>query len=134
MTVEINGVKVNGTESQNPTKKVTTVEGTVFNENGEEVAYEGSEGRVQYTGGVNWDKPVVDIGKYLQDGTNTIKIVYNSSLTNAALAAGVIEERDMVGTAWYGATSIWWGTDVTYRSNGPAQAKLVPYRDIHVVE
>ena len=134
MTVEINGVKVNGVESKNPTKKVTAVEGTVFNENGEEVAYEGTEGRVQYTGGINWDKPIADVGKYLQDGTNTIKIVYNSSLTNAALAAGVIEERDMVGSAWYGAPSIWWGTDVTYRSNGPAQAKIVPYRDIHIVE
>lgn len=132
MTVEINGVKVNGTESQNPTKKPVTVEGTVYNENGEEVAYEGTEGRVSYTGGINWDKPVVDVGEYLQDGTNTIRIVYNSSLTNAALAAGIIEERDMVGTAWYGATSIWWGTDVTYRANGPAQAKLIPYRDVQI--
>lgn len=132
MTVEINGVRVNGTESQNPTKKPVTVEGTVYNENGEEVAYEGTEGRVSYTGGINWDKPVVDVGEYLQDGTNTIRIVYNSSLTNAALAAGIIEERDMVGTAWYGATSIWWGTDVTYRANGPAQAKLIPYRDVQI--
>ena len=132
MTVEINGVKVNGTESQNPTKKPVTVEGTVYNENGEEVAYEGKEGRVSYTGGINWDKPVVDVGEYLQDGTNTIRIVYNSSLTNAALAAGIIEERDMVGTAWYGAPSIWWGTDVTYRANGPAQAKLIPYRDVQI--
>ena len=132
MTVEINGVKVNGTESQNPTKKPVTVEGTVYNENGEEVAYEGTEGRVSYTGGINWDKPVVDVGEYLQDGTNTIRIVYNSSLTNAALAAGIIGERDMVGTAWYGATSIWWGTDVTYRANGPAQAKLIPYRDVQI--
>lgn len=132
MTVEINGVKVNGTESQNPTKKPVTVEGTVYNENGEEVAYEGTEGRVSYTGGINWDKPVVDVGEYLQDGTNTIRIVYNSSLTNAALAAGIIEERDMVGTAWYGAPSIWWGTDVTYRANGPAQAKLIPYRDVQI--
>ena len=133
MTVEINGVRVNGTESQNPTKKAVTVEGTVYNENGEEVAYEGTEGRVEYTGGINWDKPVVDVGEYLQDGTNTIRIVYNSSITNAALAAGLIEERDMVGQAWYGAPSIWWGTDVTYRSNGPAQAKLVPYRDVQIV-
>lgn len=132
MTVEINGMRVNGTESQNPTKKAMTVEGTVYNENGEEVAYEGTEGRVEYTGGINWDKPVVDVGEYLQDGTNTIRIVYNSSLTNAALAAGLIEERDMVGKAWYEAPSIWWGTDVTYRSNGPAQAKLVPYRDIEI--
>lgn len=134
MTVEINGVKVNGTESQNPTKQTETVEGTVFDENGEEVAYEGTEGRVEYTGGINWDKPIVDVGEYLQDGTNTIKIVYNSSLTNAALAAGIIEGRDMVGTAWYGATAIWWDSDITYRSNGPAQAKLVPYRDVQVVE
>ena len=132
MTVEINGVRVNGAESQNPTKKPVTVEGTVYNENGEEVAYEGTEGRVSYTGGINWDKPVVDVGEYLQDGTNTIRIVYNSSLTNAALAAGIIGERDMVGTAWYGATSIWWGTDVTYRANGPAQAKLIPYRDVQI--
>lgn len=134
MTVEINGVKVNGVESQNPTKKAIAVEGTVFNENGEEVAYESTGGRVQYTGGINWDKPIADIGKYLQDGTNTIKIVYNSSLTNAALAAGVIEERGMESTTWYKAPALWWGTDVTYRSNGPAQAKLVPYCDIQIAE
>lgn len=132
MTVEINGEKVNGTESQNPTKKAVNVEGTVYNENGEKVAYEGMEGRVEYTGGISWDKPIVDVGEYLQDGTNTIRIVYNSSITNAALAAGLIEEQDMVGQAWYEAPAIWWGTDITYRSNGPKQAKLIPYRDIQI--
>lgn len=133
MTVEINGVKVNGTESQNPTKEVKSVTGTIFNENGEEVAYESTGGRVQYTGGINWDKPLVDVGEYLKDGTNTIKIVYNSSLTNAALAAGVIQERAVdEGKTWYEAPSIWWGSDVTYRSNGPKQAVLIPYVDINL--
>ena len=90
------------------------------------------EGRVEYTGGISWDKPIVDVGEYLQDGTNTIRIVYNASITNAALAAGLIEEQDMVGQAWYEAPAIWWGTDITYRYNGPKQAKLIPYRDIQI--
>ncbi len=92
----------------------------------------GADERSQYTGGVSWDKPIADVGQYLKNGKNTIKIVYNSSITNAAIAAGIVKERDMVGSAWYGAKSIWWGTDITYRSNGPAQAKLVPYKDVNL--
>lgn len=132
MTVEINGVKVGGAESQNPTKAVAKVTGKVFDENGKEVDYKGADERSQYTGGVSWDKPIADVGQYLKNGKNTIKIVYNSSITNAAIAAGIVKERDMVGSAWYGAKSIWWGTDITYRSNGPAQAKLVPYKDVNL--
>ena len=135
MTVEINGVKVGGAQSENPTKATKSVSGTYFDAEGNEIAFQG-EGRVEYTGGVSWDKPVADIGAYLVDGTNTIRIVYNSSITNAALAAGVIEERALEeGTAWYGAPAIWWGSrGVAYRANGPQQAKLVPYRDILVAE
>ena len=134
MTVEINGVKVDGVESQNPTKAVCGVTATIYDANGEEVAYE-AEGRVEYTGGVSWDKPVVDVGAYLVDGENTIRIVYNSSITNAALAAGIISERGLMdGHAWYGAPAVWWGSVVEYRSNGPQQAKLVPYKDILIAE
>ena len=134
MTLEINGVHVNGAESQNATKAPATVTGTVFDAEGQEAAYEGTEGRIEYTGGVNWDKPVVDIGAYLQDGTNTIRIVYNSSITNAALAAEIITARGQEGRAWYGSPAIWWGTSIDYRANGPAQAKLIPYRDILITE
>lgn len=130
MTVEINGVKVNGVESQNPTKASQGVSAAIYDANGAEVAY-ATEGRTEYTGGVNWDKPIVDVGAYLKDGVNTIRIVYNSSITNAALAAGIISECPQgEGHAWYGATSIYWGHGVAYRSNGPAQAKLIPYKDI----
>ena len=134
MTLEINGVKVNGAESQNPTRATQGITATILDANGEEKAYE-AVGRVEYTGGISWDKPVVDVGAYLQDGTNTIRIVYNSSLTNAALANGVITEEHMgEGRAWYGATEIYWGHEVLYRFNGPAQAKLIPYRDILIAE
>lgn len=57
-------------------------------------------------------------------------IEYNSSITNAALAAGIIEERSDMSITWYGSPAIWWGADVTYRTNGPEQAVLIPYRDI----
>ena len=134
MTLEINGVKVGGAESQNPTKAVKGLTATIYNANGEEISYE-KTGRVEYTGGVNWDKPQVDIGDYLVDGTNTIRIVYNSSITNAALAAGIIQEQGIGdGHAWYGAVAIYWPHVIAYRSNGPQQAKLVPYRDIAVAE
>ena len=130
MTVEINGVKINGTESQNPTHAKRGVSATIYDANGEEVAYE-AEGRTQYTGGVNWDTPIVDVGAYLKEGENTIRIVYNSSITNAALAAGIIAEcGQMEGQTWYGAPSFYWGQEISYRSNGPVQAKLVPYKDI----
>ncbi len=134
MTVEINGVKVGGKESTNPTRETKGVEGTIYDADGNEVAFESSEGRVMYTGGVNWDKPIVDVGAYLQDGTNTIRIEYNSSITNAALAAGIIEARDYTGTAWYGDPAMWWGSDIDYRSNGPAQATLIPYKNICLAE
>lgn len=134
MTVEINGVKVGGALSENPTKAPQGVSATIYDENGAEKSFEDS-GRVEYTGGVNWDRPLVDIGAYLQDGTNTIRIVYNSSITNAALAAGVIQERAVdAGMAWYGSPAIYWGSDVAYRSNGPQQAKLIPYKDIPLAD
>ena len=134
MVVEINGVKVGGVLTQNPTKAEKAVEGTMFNAEGEEVAYTGAA-TAEYTGGVSWDKPIVDVGAYLQAGTNTIRIVYNSSITNAALAAGIISERGQFdGHAWYGAPAVWWGSVVEYRSNGPAQARLIPYQDILVTE
>ena len=134
MTLEINGVKVGGVESQNPTKAVKGLTATIYDAEGAEKAYENT-GRVEYTGGINWDKPQVDIGAYLVDGTNTIRIVYNSSITNAALAAGIIQPQGIGdGHAWYGAVAIYWPHVIDYRSNGPQQAKLVPYKDILITE
>ncbi len=134
MTVWINDVKVGGIESPNPTKATRGASATIYDADGSEVLCE-MEGRVLYSGGVNWDKPLVDVGPYLQNGTNTIRIVYNSSITNAALAAGIISERGVMdGRAWYGATSVFWGSTVAYRSNGPQQAVLIPYKDIPVSE
>ncbi len=132
MTVWINGVKVGGVESPNPTKATRDVSATIYDADGKEIPYEG-EGRTLWSGGIDWDKPFVDIGPYLQPGTNTIRIVYNSSITNAALAAGIISERGVMdGKAWYGSPAIYWGSTVEYRANGPQQAVLVPYKDISV--
>ena len=134
MTLEINGVKVGGVESPNPTKATQGITGVIYDENGSEIPYEG-EGRTLYSDGIDWDKPVVDIGPYLRDGTNTIRIVYNSSITNAALAAGIISERGVMdGKTWYGSPAIYWGSTVEYRSNGPAQAILIPYKDILITK
>ena len=63
MKVWINGQKVGGDVSQNPTKvPVSVVEN-----------YAGTE---QYTGGVNWVKPVVDVSEYLQDGENSLSLIH----------------------------------------------------------
>ena len=73
-------VEINGTESQNPTHAKRGVSATIYDSNGEEGAYE-AEGRTQHTGGFNRDTPIVDVGAYLKDGENTIRIGYNSSIT-----------------------------------------------------
>jgi hypothetical protein len=74
MKVWINGKKVGGDVSTNPTKISRTVG----------VAIDGSipAGKEQYTGGVNMMRPVADIGEYLVNGENTIYIEYGSNLTN----------------------------------------------------
>ena len=52
MTLEINGVKVGGSESQNPTKAVKGLTATIYDADGNEIEYERT-GRVEYTGGAN---------------------------------------------------------------------------------
>jgi uncharacterized repeat protein (TIGR02543 family) len=75
-----------------------------------------------YTGGINWNTPVVDIGPYLKDGANEIVMEYSSSLTNAAIVANVS-----------GATALgmhlrnWWLNYRQYNSYGPSQAVIKPY-------
>ena len=134
MDLWINDVKVGGDLSQNPSKETKGVSAAIYDAEGNEITCE-LEGRDEYAGGINWDKPVVDVGAYLKEGTNTIRIVYNSSFTNAALANGIITELHMGDDhAWYGATEIYWGHEVLYRENGPAQAKLIPYKDILIAE
>ncbi len=109
MKVWINGQKVGGDVSQNPTKVPASV---VEN-------YAGTE---QYTGGVNWVKPVVDVSEYLQDGENSIVIEYSSTITNYQLSRGAIKEK-------YNACSGvgWWHQDCKYWDYGPSQAVIVPF-------
>ena len=108
MKVWINGQKVGGDISTNPTKLPQSV-------------IEGVEGAEQYTGGVNWMKPVVDIGEYLVDGENSIVIDYSSSLGNVQLSRGAVREQLNV----YGS----WQVNGIYRPYGPAQAVIVPYAE-----
>ncbi len=106
MKVWINGVKVGGDISQNPTKAQQSI-------------VEGYEGAQEYSGGIDWNEPIVDIGAYLVDGENTIVIEYSSNLINAVLTEGIlVESEDYNG---------WWNNDVKYLSYGPAQAVIVPY-------
>ena len=86
MKVWINGQKVGGDVSQNPTKAPASI-------------VEGYEGTEQYTGGVSWTKPIVDISEYLVDGENTIVIEYSSILSNYQLSRGAITERENAAPA-----------------------------------
>ena len=87
MEVWINGVKVGGDVSTNPTKVKRAVSGTI---DGQPIV-----GKNLNSGGVSMTKPIVDIGAYLVDGLNTIVIDYSSSLVNVMNTSG--------------ATSSWWG-------------------------
>lgn len=108
MKVWINGKKVGGDISQNATKAKASIA-------------EGAEGVDQYTGGINWIKPVADISDYLVDGENTIIIEYSSSMNNVALSQGIIQETENA--------SNWWGNDIEYQSYGPAQAVIIPFAE-----
>ena len=104
MKVWINGQKVGGDISTNPTKAKTSI-------------VEDQEGKDQYTGGINWKVPKTDISKYLTDGENTIEIHYNSTMGNALLATGQIEPTQ----------SSWWGYDEGVDAYGPQKAVIQPY-------
>lgn len=108
MKVWINGQKVGGDISQNPTKAKAAIA-------------EGAEGTDQYTGGINWMNPVVDISEYLVDGENTIVLEYSSTLTNVCLSEGIIQETENA--------SDWWNNDTEYQSYGPSQAVIIPFAE-----
>ena len=118
MKVWINGVKVGGDISTNPTKAKKSVG----------VAVDGviPEGKDQYTGGVSWMKSVNDIGAYLVDGANEIIVEYSSDLTNRMLQMGRVSESFNASIGG----GRWWGYNLTYRNYGLSQAVLVPYVDI----
>lgn len=104
MKVWINGQKVGGDISTNPTKAKLSI-------------VEDQEGKDQYTGGINWKVPKTDISKYLVDGENTIEIHYNSTMGNVLLATGQIEPTQ----------SSWWGYDEGVEAYGPQKAAILPY-------
>lgn len=105
----INGQKVGGDVSENPTKVKTAIASEC-------------EGTEQYTGGISWKKPVADIGSYLVDGENAIVMEYSSSMTNAALTLGIARESEN----YMG----WWQNNTKQQSYGPEQAVIIPYVDV----
>lgn len=130
MKVWINGQKVGGQVSTNPTKVKRDVGGvgkpTIDDGTGRQVPLVGKD---LYTGGVSWTKPIVDVGPYLVDGENTIVIEYNSALANVQLDRGVItEQKPRVGFR----NVRWWGNDQVYLSFGPRQAKIIPYVEVRI--
>ena len=125
MKVWINGKKVGGNVSTNPTKVKKDVGGTVDNGKGEDVPLTGKD---LYTGGIDWNTPLVDVGEYLVDGVNTIEIQYHTNLTNRLLTDGVITKK-IFGQGEGRGKLTWWGNDVDYRTYGPKQAKVIPYVD-----
>lgn len=128
MKVWINGRKVGGQVSTNPTKVRKDVGGvgksTIDDGTGTQVPLVGKD---LYTGGLNWIKPLVDASPYLVDGENTIVIEYNSALSNVQLDRGVIPvQAPRVGRR----DTRWWHNDQVYLSFGPKQAKIVPFVDV----
>ncbi|WP_210438579.1 glycosyl hydrolase [Nocardioides xinjiangensis] len=123
MEVWINGRKVGGEVSTNPTKVKRDVGGvgkpTIDDGTGKQVPLVGKD---QWTGGVNWMDPVTDVSEYLVDGENTIVIDYASALSNVQLSRGVMSVTPNA--------SGWWGYHVDYLPFGPAQARLVPFVDV----
>lgn len=127
MVVWINGTKVGGEVSTNPTKVRKDVGGigkpTIDDGRGNQVPLVGTD---LYTGGINWATPVADVSDYLVDGENEIRIEYSSALANVQLDRGIVTEafpRIPRGNPW-------WMNDVKYLSFGPQQAKLVPFVDV----
>ena len=111
MTVWINGKKVGGDVSTNPTKAKRNVSGLV---DGQPVT-----GKDIYSGGVSWTRPVIDIGAYLKNGANKIVIECSTDLTNVSINLGLINRVFNRGG--------YWRYDINYRDYGPSQAIIVPY-------
>ena len=128
MKVWINGRKVGGDVSTNPTKVKRDVGGvgkaTIDDGRGNQVPLAGKD---LYTGGVSWIQPQADVSEYLVDGTNEIVIEYASALSNVQLDRGVItEQRPITGRR----EKRRWGNDQVYLAFGPQQAKVVPFVEL----
>lgn len=123
MQVWINGKKVGGHPSSNPSKAKRDVGGvgkaTIDDGTGNQVPLGGTE---QYTGGVNWMRPLVDISDYLVDGENSIVIDYSSVLANVQLDRGIMKVTPNA--------SNWWGYHIDYLDFGPKQAKVIPFAEV----
>ena len=111
MKVWINGQKVGGDVSANPTKAPKSI-------------LENYEGTEQYTGGISSTDPVADISKYLVDGENTIYIEYSSPLGNVQLSRGAIKPGGNSRNKWFGELR-----QTKYLPYGPSQAVIVPFVD-----
>ncbi len=128
MVVWVNGQKVGGHVSTNPTKIRKDVGGvgkpTIDDGRGNQVPLVGTD---LYTGGIDWSTPVADVSDYLVDGENTIVIEYSSALANVQLDRGIVP----VQTPKVGRNNVlWWHNDQKYLSFGPEQAKIVPFVDV----
>jgi hypothetical protein len=127
MAVWINGTKVGGHASTNPTKATRDVGGvgkpTIDDGRGNQVPLVGQE---IDSGGVSWTKPVADVSDYLVDGENTITIEYNSALSNVQLDRGINVETQNVNN--------WWKNNFEYLSFGPERAVLRPFVDVAYAE
>lgn len=123
MEVWINGRKVGGEVSTNPTKVAMDVGGvdgpTIDDGTGTQVPLEGED---LYTGGVSWVSPTADVSEYLVDGQNEIVIEYSSGLSNVQLDRGVISPEEH--------SRSWWKNTQDYQSFGPQQAVLVPFAEV----
>jgi len=113
MKVWINGIKVGGYVSTNPTK-VSRAGGSIINDTP-------VVGKDLYTGGISWTKPVVDISRYLINGKNEIVIEYSSNLTNRQL------QREAPGVTEVQHGRNWWNNNRLYRNYGPQQAVIMPF-------
>lgn len=128
MEVWINGEKVGGQVSTNPTKVRRDVGGvdgpTIDDGTGQQVPLEGDD---LYTGGVSWTKPVADVSAYLVDGDNEIVIDYSSALANVQLDRGIVPvQTPKIGRR----DTRWWKNDQKYLSFGPRQAVIVPFAEV----
>ena len=79
-----------------------------------------------YTGGISFTKPIADISDYLVDGENKIVIEYSSTLSNVQIDRGVVPiTQNSAG---------WWGYNMDYVDYGPAQAVIIPYADVTLID
>ena len=125
MKVWINGEKVGGDISTNPTKVKKGLDVEISDGKDGTILLDGKE---EYTGGINLMNPIFDATPYLKDGENTIEIEYSSDLTNVALADGIITPQSF-GEGEGMSKGTWWGKAVAIRSYGPSQAKVIPFVD-----